>query len=249
MPDLITLIKSAGDAVMTVYHREFSIEEKADKSPVTEADLLAHRIICDGLAKLSDVPVLSEESADEFNADGVEIFWCVDPVDGTKEFINKNGEFTVNIALIDNGEPILGLVYAPDLQWLYYAAEGYGAFKQIGDATPQAIQVSPIKSDETVRVVGSRSHFSGETKNWLEARFANYELVPMGSALKICLVAEGKADIYPRFGPTCWWDTAAAHAVAVVAGADVITPENQPLRYQKTQDNYLNPFFIIQPKT
>lgn len=240
------IAREAGNAIMSVYAREFSIEEKEDKSPLTEADKAAHNIIMRGLKALSvNIPVLSEEDVEGFaGADTNGRYWLVDPLDGTKEFIKRNGEFTVNIALIENGKPVLGVVTAPALDVAYVAAEGLGAFKIEADGQRHAIEVAGKPgADATWRVVGSRSHPSSDLAVWLE-KLGKHEMLPMGSSLKLCLVAEGKADAYPRLGPTCLWDTGAAHAVVLQAGGKVETLEGAPLSYA-TPSEKLNPYFTV----
>ncbi|NWN83797.1 MAG: 3'(2'),5'-bisphosphate nucleotidase CysQ [Halomonas sp.] len=255
--DLSTLLDSvegialqAGDAIMSIYSREFSIEEKEDKSPLTEADKAAHEVIVAGLEALpGGIPVLSEEDAEGFaGADDNGRYWLVDPLDGTKEFIKRNGEFTVNIALIESGRPVLGVVVAPALEVSYLAARDVGAFKiEWGEGKAserRAIRVAgePVEG-ATWRVVGSRSHPSPDLAAWLET-LGSHDMVPMGSSLKLCLVAEGAADVYPRLGPTCLWDTGAAHAVVEQAGGRVETLEAKPLDYA-TPSEKLNPYFIV----
>ena len=248
--DVVALAKKAGDAIMVIYQKDFDIEFKSDKSPLTEADKAAHTMIEKGLKALdqanqTDIQLMSEEGKNipYEERENWEYFWMVDPVDGTKEFIKKNGEFTVNIALIHKGAPVLGVVYAPALDQMYWAKQGEGAFKDG--------QRLPLKGSDqrgTYKVVASRSHMSDETKAYIDAIDTDKqkELVSIGSSLKICLVAEGEADIYPRLGPTMEWDTAAAHAVIVEAGMDVKWYENGQtlgqLSYNKP--NLLNPFFI-----
>ena len=241
-----TIAKQAGDAIMAVYARDFSIEEKEDKSPLTEADQAAHDIIVAGLNALPEgIPVLSEEDAEGFaGADAEGRYWLVDPLDGTKEFIKRNGEFTVNIALIENGKPVLGVVVAPVLEVSYLAARGVGAFKvdAQGEHSPIRVADTPAEGN-TWRVVGSRSHPSPDLAEWLE-QLGRHDMVPMGSSLKLCLIAEGKADVYPRLGPTCLWDTGAAHAVVEQAGGRVETLGGEPLSYATPSDK-LNPFFVV----
>jgi 3'(2'), 5'-bisphosphate nucleotidase len=224
----------AGEAIMAIYGREFTVEEKEDKSPLTEADQAANDIIVAGLEALPQaIPVLTEEAVEAFTgADAQGRYWLVDPLDGTKEFIKRNGEFTVNIALIEQGRPVLGVVYAPALNVTYLGAEGVGAFK-----------VAEHRAGKPWRVVGSRSHASQDTLDWLQP-LGEYELVPMGSSLKLCLVAEGAADLYPRLGPTCLWDTGAAHAVVNAAGGAVETPDGLVLSYANTAET-LNPWFVV----
>ncbi|WP_280545696.1 3'(2'),5'-bisphosphate nucleotidase CysQ [Halomonas sp. 11-S5] len=240
----------AGQAIMAIYARDFSIEEKEDKSPLTEADKAAHDVIVKGLHALpGGIPVLSEENTEGFaGADANGRYWLVDPLDGTKEFIKRNGEFTVNIALIEHGKPVLGVVVAPALEVSYLAAEGTGAFKvtwgegQSGERQPIRVAGKPAEG-ATWRVVGSRSHPSPDLAEWLE-QLGPHDMVPMGSSLKLCLIAEGAADVYPRLGPTCLWDTGAAHAVVEQAGGRVETLAGQPLRYATPQE-HLNPYFIV----
>lgn len=240
------IAREAGDAIMSIYAREFSVEEKADKSPLTEADKAAHRIIMRGLQALPlQIPVLSEEDIDGFAGEDAEgRYWLVDPLDGTKEFIKRNGEFTVNIALIENGKPVLGVVTAPALGTAYVAADGLGATKVDADGRRHAIRVAGQPADAVLwRVVGSRSHPGADLAAWLEDLGA-HEMLPMGSSLKLCLIAEGKADAYPRLGPTCLWDTGAAHAVVLQAGGRVETLEGTPLSYANPGEK-LNPYFVV----
>ncbi|MDZ7852555.1 MAG: 3'(2'),5'-bisphosphate nucleotidase CysQ [Halomonas sp.] len=240
------LAKEAGAAIMAVYARDFSVEEKDDKSPLTEADKAAHEVIVAGLAALPEgIPVLSEEDAGGFSgADANGRYWLVDPLDGTKEFIKRNGEFTVNIALIENGRPVLGVVVAPALEVSYLAAEGVGAFKVAEEGKRQPIHVAGKPAEgASWRVVGSRSHPSPDLAAWLE-QLGSHDMVPMGSSLKLCLVAEGAADVYPRLGPTCLWDTGAAQAVVEQAGGRVETLDGRPLSYATPEEN-LNPHFVV----
>ncbi|MDY7116688.1 3'(2'),5'-bisphosphate nucleotidase CysQ [Halomonas sp. SSL-5] len=240
----------AGDAIMAVYARDFSIEEKDDKSPLTAADMAAHRVIMAGLRALPQgIPVLSEEDIGSFaGADANGRYWLVDPLDGTKEFIKRNGEFTVNIALIENGRPVLGVVVAPALGVSYLAARGVAAFKvewadgKTAERTPIRVAGKPTDG-ATWRVMGSRSHPSPDLADWLET-LGRHDMVPMGSSLKLCLVAEGKADVYPRLGPTCLWDTGAAHAVVEQAGGRVETLEGEALDYAAPSEK-LNPYFVV----
>lgn len=238
----------AGEAIMEIYQKDFSIYEKDDKSPLTEADLMAHKVIVAGLVALPHYfPILSEESADIAWEERKQwdTYWLVDPLDGTKEFIKKNGEFTVNIALIENGVPVLGVVYAPAVDTLYWGAQGFGAFKKIANGDAVAIQAKVAEAGETVKVVGSRSHPSPDMATYLE-QFESHEMVAMGSSLKLCLVAEGAAHVYPRLGPTSEWDTGAAHGVALQAGARVVTTDGDDLKYNQ-KESVLNPYFIVEP--
>lgn len=281
----------AGGAIMQIYARDFDVEFKADESPLTEADKAAHHIICDALED-TGLPVLSEESraiAYE-ERQGWRKYWLVDPLDGTKEFIKKNGEFTVNIALIDSGRPVLGVVFAPVLKTLYIGVVGRGAFRASGDDLFQTLERTasgpddvfqmleksceslPLSSDlcpqsSVTRVVASRSHCNDETRAFIAAleETGPVELVSSGSSLKLCLVAEGSADVYPRIAPTMEWDTAAAQAVVEAAGGRVVKyaaavpvasylcgkldvehgmPQStEALSYNKA--DLLNPFFVV----
>ncbi len=245
LPGVVQLAKRAGERIMTIYNRDFSVMQKKDDSPVTEADMAAHAVIDDGLEELAgQYPVLSEESASIPFEDRSrwECYWLVDPLDGTREFIKRNGEFTVNIALVEDHRAILGVVYAPALSLCYYGAQGLGAFKQEQEQDPTPIQVQK-QSRETVIIAGSRSH-RGESLNRFLENIANYELLAMGSALKSCLVAEGKADIYPRLGPTSEWDTAAAQCIVEEAGGYVTDTNMQNLPYN-TKESLLNPHFFV----
>ena len=247
LPAIIKIAEQAGEAILTIYglgQADFNISAKSDDSPLTAADLAAHRLIVAELVKLTpDIPILSEEAADiswEIRKSW-QRYWLVDPLDGTKEFIKRNGEFTVNIALIDNGEPVLGVVHAPVLAKTYYAAKGEGAFlKQQTSVT--AIEANKASSKQLVKVVGSRSHPSPDLAGYL-AQFNQHEMVPVGSSLKFCLVADGTADVYPRFGPTMAWDTGAGHIVATEAGATVSFDGIAGKVYQREQ--LLNPNFMV----
>lgn len=239
-----SIAQQAGCAIMAIYQQDFDIEQKADQSPLTEADTAAHQLIMQQLAKLPlAAPVLSEEAPELFKgADELGRYWLVDPLDGTKEFIKRNGEFTVNIALIENGKPTLGVVYAPALEVCYTAAVGLGAFKAQGNSPATPIKVTEHQASQAWRVVGSRSH-TGESMQAFLAKLGHYELIAMGSSLKLCLVAEGAADIYPRLGLTSLWDTAAAQCVVEQAGGCVVQLTGEPLNYANAQE-VLNPFFL-----
>jgi 3'(2'), 5'-bisphosphate nucleotidase len=243
--DVIEAIaRDAGDAIMQVYKNAIDVSYKDDKSPLTEADLSANRVIVAGLKKhYPDVPILTEEAVGDFKGASVEgYYWLVDPLDGTKEFIKRNGEFTVNIALIHHGEPVLGVVLAPDMNTLYRAARGQGSYKRLGHGGLQKIQVSPHEDGTPWRVMGSRSHSDTSIDDWL-LKLGEHELIPMGSSLKMCLIAEGEAHVYPRLGLTSLWDTAAAHAILKEAGGEIRTLSGDVLSY-KNPHEVLNPFFI-----
>lgn len=238
------IAEQAGARIMEIYQSDFAVAHKDDQSPLTEADLAAHAHIVEGLQQLSpDLPVLSEEAADIPYATrrAWSRYWLVDPLDGTKEFIKRNGEFTVNIALIDNGEPVLGVVHAPALGATYAAARGGEAYVVKG-GTRRALRaraVAPVPA-----LVMSRSHQDDALKTLLR-QMPPHEAVSSGSSLKFCLVAEGAADCYPRTGPTSEWDTGAGHCVAECAGATVLRlPDWQPLRYNQ-KESLLNPGFLV----
>ncbi|MDX2002016.1 MAG: 3'(2'),5'-bisphosphate nucleotidase CysQ [Chitinophagales bacterium] len=259
MPDtiniqtIVDIARQAGETIMEVYRRDFNYEIKEDNSPLTEADRNSNHVIVEGLqAAYPQIPILSEESKaipyDERK--NWESFWLVDPLDGTKEFIKKNDEFTVNIALIRNGSPVLGVVYLPVTKEVYYSKLGEGAWKQVAEGEAKRIGEQPIhyREREQVRVVASRSHLTQEVEDFVKDLYnigKEVEYISAGSSLKFCLVAEGKADVYPRFGPTMEWDTAAAHAVALGAGRNVIDPKTGiALSYNK--ESLLNPWFIVE---
>lgn len=245
MDGLRQIALEAGDAIMECYDRDVQQWQKADESPLTEADLAAHNVIVAGLQSLTPaIPVLSEESADISWSErqGWSEYWLVDPLDGTKEFIKRNGEFTVNIALIRDHQPVMAVVYAPVLKKLYFASESQGCWLQVGETTPVQLQIGPAKND-TVRLVGSRSHPSPAMQAFA-GQFSATEIVPMGSSLKLCLVAEELADCYPRLGPTMEWDTGAGHCIARLAGARITELDGQELRYNH-KESLLNPYFVV----
>lgn len=245
LEQVLEIAYEADNAIMSVYARDFSVELKGDNSPLTEADQAAHEVITRGLTGLTlQLPILSEEDTDGFaGVDSDGRYWLVDPLDGTKEFIKRNDEFTVNIALIENGRPVLGVVTAPALGIAYLAAEGVGAFK-VENGQRHAIQVAgKPAADKEWRVMGSRSHPSPDLAAWLD-KLGRHQVQPMGSSLKFGLIAEGKADVYPRLGPTCLWDTAAAHAIVLLAGGRVETLQGEPLSYANP-DEKRNPHFVV----
>jgi len=231
---------------MDIYDGDHAIEMKDDKSPLTAADKASHNMIVAGLeAHFPDIPILSEEGADIPYSERKNWthFWLVDPLDGTKEFIKRNGEFTVNIALIGNNSPVMGVVYVPAQDKLYYGTADEGAFVRKGEESPVPIHVRKADPEAGLTVVMSRSHPSPELEDYLK-NIKIAEALPVGSSLKLCVVAEGRADLYPRLGPTMEWDTAAGHAVVEAAGGQLNTPEGQPLRYNK--ENLLNPHFVVE---
>jgi len=259
----------AGDAILDIYQTDFTVDYKQDDSPLTQADRASHDIIMRHL-QASGIPILSEEgkALPVTERQSWQILWIVDPLDGTKEFIKKNGEFTVNIALVSAGAPKMGVVYAPDRQRLYFSLQNLGAYMiddpillerlprqlagaeaKLAELLSQADQL-PLaeQKDKPYTIVGSRSHATPELTQFVDAKrqeFGQVDFIPAGSSLKICLVAEGRADIYPRLGPTMEWDTAAGHAVAQSAGARIYEYESgKPLNYNKK--NLLNPWFVVE---
>ncbi len=245
LPKIATIAREAGAAILDVYSREFDVTQKADSSPLTIADMRSHEIIENALRALTpDVPILSEEASNiPFQTRSTWArYWLVDPLDGTKEFVSRNGEFTVNIALIEGHSPVLGVVFVPVRDTLYMAAISSGAQRQIGNAAALPIEVTS-PSATPLRIVGSRSHRDDRLEHYLP-RLEPYELVSVGSSIKFCFIAEGSADFYPRLGPTSEWDTAAAQAIVEAAGGAVITLDGKPLRYN-TKVELLNPHFLV----
>lgn len=243
---IVAIAKEAGDAIMEIYDKDFQVDYKDDKSPLTEADTKSNEIICDALEKAyPEIPMLSEENKEVPYEDRKdwEYYWCIDPIDGTKEFIKKNGEFTVNIALIHKDTPVLGVVYAPALGDMYKAKKGDGAFKN-NQKLPLEVNETPEKS---LRVVASKSHLSEETQAFIDEvakGTESIEQVSKGSSLKLVMVAEGSADIYPRLAPTMEWDTAAADAIVRESGKMTYQFEgDEPVVYNK--ENLLNPWFLV----
>lgn len=234
----------AGKKILEIYETEFTVDIKVDHSPLTEADMAAHHSIIDGLSRLGTFPIVSEESADiPFTERKTwETYWLVDPLDGTKEFIKRNGDFTVNIALIHQHEPVLGTIYVPVKDQYYYAARGCGAFKRIGHGREQRINVRAELPEKPV-VAGSRSHITADLEAYL-GNLPEHELISIGSSLKFCLVAEGVADIYPRLGLTSEWDTGAAQCIVEQAGGIVTDLNGSTIKYN-TKESFLNPFFLV----
>jgi 3'(2'), 5'-bisphosphate nucleotidase len=248
---LLSIARLAGQEIMKVYGKDFTIDYKDDKSPLTEADRLSNKVIIEKLlGRYPGSNVISEENKQTAYKDrkGWDSFWLIDPLDGTKEFIKKNGEFTVNIALIENGTPTFGVVYAPVPDVLYYGVKGDGSYKISEGISVKIYNDHSYHAKDVIKVVASRSHMSEETMAFvsnIEKQGKKVDFLSIGSSLKLCLVAEGAADVYPRFGPTMEWDTGAAHAVALYAGRQVLDADTmQPLIYNKP--NLLNPSFIVQ---
>ncbi|HEX8667973.1 MAG TPA: 3'(2'),5'-bisphosphate nucleotidase CysQ [Allosphingosinicella sp.] len=249
LPTIVDAALAAGEEIERIYAQGCEAEEKSDGSPVTIADRAAEAIILERLAAgFPDLPVLAEEEAAEGRIPELgELFFCVDPLDGTKGFIHRTGEFTVNIALIERGAPVAGVVYAPDHKRLYWGACGEGAFRRIGGGGAEAIRT---RAPEPGRLtgIGSRNHAAQGTAE-RNARLGVTDYLPSGSSLKFCMLAEGSADVYPRYGPTAEWDTAAGQAVLEAAGGRVLAldeedRETHPLRYGKVERRFLNPHFI-----
>lgn len=245
-----------GDAIMKIYDSDFSVEHKSDSSPLTLADKNCHKIVEDFL-KETKIPILSEEGAQTAYSERKkwDYFWLVDPLDGTKEFIKRNGEFTVNIAMIHKQLPILGVIYVPEKEVLYFAMDGLGAYKvnrssvinNLQDLISESHKLPIDYQRDTYVIVGSRSHMSTETEQFIEEKKDKYgkiDFLAIGSSLKICMVAEGKADIYPRYAPTMEWDIAAGHVIAKMAGLSVSRYNtNQEVVYNKK--DLLNPWFLV----
>jgi 3'(2'), 5'-bisphosphate nucleotidase len=243
LPDLVALADHAGTAIMEVYATDFKFETKDDLSPVTEADVAAEAIILKGLTQLTpDIPVIAEEQmaagkSPDLNGD---LYWLVDPLDGTKEFLNRNDEFTVNIGLIDGNKPVLGVVFAPALKASYWGAVGIGAWHRKEDGkNPIEVRKTP---SEGITVIGSRRHGKGGELEEFLGSFTVAGNITAGSSLKFCLVASGEGDIYPRFGPTSEWDTAAGHAVLEAAGGRMTNPDLTSFLYRKPE--FRNSHFI-----
>ena len=250
---LVDLAHKAGLAILEVYETDFEVMGKADDSPLTQADLAAHRVLVAGLAELTPhIPVLSEEEkAPEFAVrQSWERYWIIDPLDGTKEFVNRNGEFTVNVALIDGHSAVLGVVGVPVQNRIFFGDVNAGVATLYADGKEQALQGRKVQSQiaqhSSVTAVASRSHGGERLEAYLDAvavEFGGLERKPMGSSLKLCTLAEGEADLYPRLGPTSEWDIAAADAVLAAAGGIVLTFDGKPLQYN-TKDSLLNPEFL-----
>ena len=241
---IVDLAVSAGRAILEVYATDFDVQAKGDDSPLTQADLASHRRIVAGLADLTpDIPVISEEEGlQPFDVRSQwSRYWLIDPLDGTKEFVNRNGEFTVNIALIEAHKPVFGVVHVPVQDKTYVGCRGHGSELR-ADGAATAIRVAD-STNHPVRIVGSRSHRGTSLDAFLH-RVGESDMVPMGSSLKFCVVAEGRADVYPRLGPTSEWDTAAAQAVVEQAGGQVLELDGKPLSYNVKED-ILNPWFVV----
>jgi 3'(2'), 5'-bisphosphate nucleotidase len=241
----VVIARDAGEKILDIYNKDFNIELKDDNSPLTDADLAAHNTIVKHLTSLTpDIPILSEESAKLPFEERQKwhTYWLVDPLDGTREFIKRNGEFTVNIALIENHKSIIGVIHVPVSNVDYFAWREGGAFKHEPGDDNKAITVKKI-GDNKLTIAGSRSHGSEQMQAYMK-NLGEAELLSMGSSLKFCLVAEGRADLYPRLGLTSEWDTAAAQCIVEQAGGYVTKIDMTPLKYN-TKDSLLNPFFFV----
>ena len=241
---LIEISKEAGKAILEVYNTNFDYQIKEDLSPLTQADTVSHNIICDRLKILTpDIPIISEENSDiPFNIRSLwKKYWLIDPLDGTKEFIKRNGEFTVNIALIENNMPILGVIYIPISNQTYWGSNNLGSFYIQGNRKAIQINVSQ-NSENPLTIATSASHPSKDLGNLLE-KIKNYKIIKKGSSIKLCLVACGEADVYLRLGPTSEWDIAAGDAIIKFAGGNIISISGEPLSYN-LEESFLNPKFI-----
>ena len=240
----------AGRIILDFYNKNLNITFKADESPLTQADLASHKLITDSIKKITpNIPILSEEEFIEWDVRKEwKKYWLIDPLDGTKEFIKKNGEFTVNIALIENNRPILGVIYAPASNELYFAKKNFGSYKILTNkqlnTLDNAKKIS-IKINKTnkVKIIGSRSHSNPILQKWVSKNFNDFQILQKGSSLKFCLIAEGFADIYPRFGPTSEWDIAAGHIILEEAGGKLKSIDNKEILYNEKED-ILNPNFF-----
>ena len=239
------IAQEAGELILKIYSTKFNVEEKDDMSPLTLADTTSHQYITHCLQELTpEIPIISEESGmpDYDERKKWDVYWLIDPLDGTKEFVKKNGEFTVNIALIINNKPVLGVVDVPAKKHTYVGCKNFGAEVRVKDQKISQIHVAK-HSQNPIRVAGSRSH-AGTSLNVFLKKLNNYKIISMGSSLKFCLIAEGSADIYPRLSPTSEWDTAAAQAIVEQSGGKVITLDGKSLQYNKKED-ILNPHFLV----
>ena len=240
----------AGKIILDFYNKNVDITFKTDESPLTQADLASNKFITDSIKKMSlNIPILSEEEFVEWDIRKKwKKYWLIDPLDGTKEFIKKNGEFTVNIALIENNRPIIGVIYAPVSNELYFSKKNFGSYKILTNkklnTLDNAKKIS-IKTEKTnqVKIIGSRSHSNPLLQKWVSKNFNQFEILQKGSSLKFCLIAEGSADIYPRFGPTSEWDIAAGHIILEEAGGRLKSIDNEEILYNEKED-ILNPNFF-----
>ena len=245
----------AGNIIMQYYKVDTKVMQKEDRTPLTNADLASNKIITERLNLLkANFPLLSEESLIDWSVrKRWNTYWLIDPLDGTKEFINKNGEFTVNISLIKNNEPVLGVIYAPALSMLYFAKKNTGSYKIYCSENLSKLDksvrlnVNTRRKSDQIKIIGSRSHSNEKFINWINENFNNYDIIQKGSSLKLCEIAEGVADIYPRFGPTSEWDIAAGQIILEEAGGKIVSFNNEKLTYN-SKESLLNPEFIASCK-
>jgi len=243
--ECVAIAERAGDAILDVYNTAFDVTHKDDESPLTQADVAAHQIILQGLSTLEpEMPMISEESSPPVYSirSSWPRYWLIDPLDGTREFVKRNGEFTVNIALIEQHNPIIGVVHAPVTGETWFASDGNGAWKQQRGETAHSIESRHRKQDEPLIIIKSRSHPGERLQAFLD-KVGPHDSFPLGSSLKMCSIAEGNADLYPRLGLTSEWDTAAAHSVLREAGGEITDTDMKPLQYN-TKDSLLNPEFF-----
>ena len=248
--DILNIAIDAGKEILKIYKKNFNVDLKADKSPITEADINSNNLIKKRLIEIEkNIPILTEESLVNWETRRVwKKYWLIDPLDGTKEFVNRNGEFTVNISLIENNTPIFGVIYAPEKSLLYYGIKNNGSYKLITQDninTLSEFKKININNNTTykTKIIGSRSHSNKDFQIWVEKNFSQYELISIGSSLKFCFLAEGTADIYPRLGPTSEWDIAAGHIILEEAGGKLISFDNKDIMYN-TKENIVNPNFL-----
>ena len=248
--EIVNISVDAGAVILNYYNENVDVIYKDDESPLTKADLASHKIITDSIKKITpDIPILSEEEFIDWKIRKKwKKYWLIDPLDGTKEFIKKNDEFTVNIALIENNRPILGVIYTPALNELFYSIKNFGSYKILTKKKlntlkeAKRISINKKKSNK-IKIVGSRSHSNPILDKWVNKNFNEFDILQKGSSLKFCLIAEGSADIYPRFGPTSEWDIAAGHIILEEAGGKLKSIDNKEILYNE-KENILNPEFF-----
>ena len=247
---IVNISVDAGEVILNYYNENVDVIYKDDESPLTKADLASHKIITDSIKKITpEIPILSEEEFIDWKIRKKwKKYWLIDPLDGTKEFIKKNDEFTVNIALIENNRPILGVIYTPALNELFYSIKNFGSYKILTKKKlntlkeAKRISINKKKSNK-IKIVGSRSHSNPILDKWVNKNFNEFDILQKGSSLKFCLIAEGSADIYPRFGPTSEWDIAAGHIILEEAGGKLKSIDNKEILYNE-KENILNPEFF-----
>ncbi len=248
--EIVNISVDAGEVILNYYNENVDVIYKDDESPLTKADLASHKVITDSIKKITpDIPILSEEEFIDWKIRKKwKKYWLIDPLDGTKEFIKKNDEFTVNIALIENNRPILGVIYTPALNELFYSIKNFGSYKILTKKKlntlkeAKRISINKKKSNK-IKIVGSRSHSNPILDKWVNKNFNEFDILQKGSSLKFCLIAEGSADIYPRFGPTSEWDIAAGHIILEEAGGKLKSIDNKEILYNE-KENILNPEFF-----